>query len=236
VKEFHLKTKIRDITGKKVKQLRSQGLIPAVLYGHGIKPENLSVAKNDFKKIFTEAGTSSLITLEIEGRAPIKVLVHEPQVDPVSDEPIHIDFYKVRMDEKIKTEIPIEFVGESEAVKQLDGSLVTNRDNIEIECLPNDLIPNVEVDISALKTFEDQICVKDIKVPEKIEVLTDKDEVIAFVEPPRSEEELAELETPTAAEEEKEAIEQMEAKTEEQEGEKDEKEPTQENTPQTSAE
>jgi len=236
VKEFHLKTKIRDITGKKVKQLRSQGLIPAVLYGHGIKPENLSVAKNDFKKIFAEAGTSSLITLEIEGRAPIKVLVHEPQVDPVSDEPIHIDFYKVRMDEKIKTEIPIEFVGESEAVKQLDGSLVTNRDNIEIECLPNDLIPNVEVDISALKTFEDQICVKDIKVPEKIEVLTDKDEVIAFVEPPRSEEELAELETPTAAEEEKEAIEQMEAKTEEQEGEKSEKEPTQENTPQTSAE
>jgi large subunit ribosomal protein L25 len=236
VEEFHLKTKIRDITGKKVKQLRSQGLIPAVLYGHGIKPENLAVAKNDFKKIFAEAGTSSLITLEIEEKAPVKVLAHEPQVNPVSDEPIHIDFYKVRMDEKIKTEIPLEFVGESEAVKQLDGSLVTNRDNIEIECLPTDLVPSIEVDISALKTFEDQICVKDIKVPEKIEVLTDKDEVIAFVEPPRSEEELAELETPTAAEEEKEAIEQMEAEAEKPEGERGEEEIPEEGAPESPVE
>jgi large subunit ribosomal protein L25 len=236
VEEFHLKTKIRDITGKKVKQLRSQGLIPAVLYGHGIKPENLAVAKNDFKKIFAEAGTSSLITLETEGKAPVKVLVHEPQVNPVSDEPIHIDFYKVRMDEKIKTEIPLEFVGESEAVKQLDGSLVTNRDNIEIECLPTDLIPSIEVDISTLKTFEDQISVKDIKVPEKIEVLTDKDEVIAFVEPPRSEEELAELETPTAAEEEKEAIEQMETEAERPEGEKGEEEMPEEGAPESPVE
>jgi large subunit ribosomal protein L25 len=236
VEEFHLKTKIRDITGKKVKRLRSQGLIPAVLYGHGIKPENLAVAKNDLKKIFAEAGTSSLITLETEGKAPVKVLAHEPQFNQVSDEPIHIDFYKVRMDEKIKTEIPLEFVGESEAVKQLDGSLVTNRDNIEIECLPTDLIPSIEVDISTLKTFEDQISVKDIKVPEKIEVLTDKDEVIAFVEPPRSEEELAELETPTAAEEEKEAIEQMEAEAERPEGEKGEEEALEEGAPESPVE
>lgn len=210
-KQHQLKAKIREVTGKKVKKLRSEGLIPAVLYGHDIKPAVLTVVKSEFEKVFKEAGTASLVDLEIENKAPVKVITHEPQLDPVRDEPIHIDFYKVRMDKKIKTEIPLEFTGKSEAVEQLDGSLVTNRDNIEIECFPTDLIPSLEVDISTLKTFEDSITVGSLKVPSEIEILTDKDEVITFVEPPRSEEELAELETPTAAEEEKEAIEKMEA-------------------------
>jgi large subunit ribosomal protein L25 len=122
------------------------------------------------------------------------------------------------MDEKIKTEIPLEFVGESEAVEQLDGSLVTNRDNVEVECLPADLVSEIQVNISELKTFEDSISVKDLAIPQGIEVLTDSEEVIAVVEPPRSEEELAELEE-SAAEEEKEAIEQMGAEAEGEEAE-----------------
>jgi len=212
-KQYHLKAEIREITGKKVKKLRLRGLIPAVLYGRDIKPEALTVTKNEFEKVYKEAGTASLVDLEVENKAPVKVITHEPQLDPVKDEPLHIDFYKVRMDEKIKTEIPLEFTGESKAVEQLDGSLVTNRDNIEVECLPADLIPALIVDISTLKTFEDSITVGSLKVPPEIEVLTDKDEVIASVEPPRSDEELAELEE-SAAEEEKEAMEQMEAEAE----------------------
>ena len=213
-KNYALKSEPRKITGKKVKGLRAEGFIPGVIYGHSKKPQSIQIKARDFSKVYSEAGTSSLVDLQIGDEIPIKVLTHEPQVDPVRDLPLHVDFYQVRMDEKIKTEIPLEFVGESEAVTQLDGSLVTNRDNVEIECLPADLVSEIQVEISALKTFENSISVKDLKMPQGIEVLTDSEEVIAVVEPPRSEEELAELETPTAAEEEKEALEKMGAEAE----------------------
>lgn len=220
-KTYNLKAQTRTILGKKTKTLRSKGLIPAVIYGRDTKPQALSIDGKDFEKIFVETGTSTLVDLTIDDSTGVKVLTHEPQYDPVKGNPIHIDFYKVRMDEKIKTEIPLEFVGESEAVEQLDGSLVTNRDSVEVECLPADLVSEIQVDISDLKTFEDSISVKDLKTPQGIEILTDPEEVIAVVEPPRSEEELAELETPTA-EEEKEAIEQMGAEAEGEEGEGEE--------------
>jgi len=207
-KTYKLGAKSREITGKKVKNLRLNGEIPAVIYGHDTKPQALTLNRSEFSKIYAEAGISSLIDLDIEGKSTVKVISHEPDLNPVTDEPIHVDLYKVRMDEKIKTEIPLEFVGESDAVTQLDGSLVTNRDNIEIECLPADLIPSIEVDISQLKTFEDSINVGSLKLPANIELLTDPEEVIASVEEPRSEEELAELEE-SAAEEEKEALEKM---------------------------
>jgi large subunit ribosomal protein L25 len=118
------------------------------------------------------------------------------------------------MDEKIKTEIPLTFVGESDAVANLDGTLITNRDEVEVECLPADLVSEITIDISALKTFEDQITVADIKLPNAVEILVEPEEVICFVEEPRSEEEMAELEE-SAADQEKEAIEQMEAEKKE---------------------
>jgi len=224
MKQISLDAKSRKITGKKVKSLREKGLIPAVIYGHGANPLSLEINSTDFIKTYQEAGTSTLVDLKIDNDSPVKVLTHEPQLNPVNSRPIHVDFYRVRMDEKIKTEIPLEFIGESDAVQSEDGTLVTNRDNIEIECLPNDLIPNYQIDISRLKTFNDQITVSDIKLPETIEILTEKEDVIAFVEPPRSEEELAELEE-SAAEEEKEAIEQIAGEeVEEREGEEGETE------------
>ena len=210
---YALKAHKRIIIGKKVKKLRREGLIPAVIYGHKAKPENIAIDKSEFEKVFAQAGTSALVELSIEGKDKFKVLTHEPQLDPVRDNPLHVDFYRVRMDEKIKTEIPLEFTGESLAVEQLDGSLVTNRDAIEIECLPNDLVPEIKVDISTLKTFDDTILVKNLPVPPGIEILTEPEETIALVEPPRSEEEIAELEE-SAAEKEKEAIEKIEGETE----------------------
>jgi len=209
-KTYTLRAEKREIIGKKVKTLREKGLIPAVIYGHDTKPQNISLYVNEFAKTYSEAGTSSLVDLSVDSSPAVKVLTREPQLDPVKNTPIHIDFYKVRMDKKIKTEIPLEFIGTSEAVEQLDGSLVTNRDSIEVECLPTDLVPEIKIDISSLKSFEENITISDIKVPSGIEVLNDPEEVVALVEPPRSEEELAELEE-SAAEEEKEAIEQMEA-------------------------
>lgn len=216
-KSYSIKAKEREVIGKKVKKLRENGEIPAVIYGRDQKPQPLTLNIIEFSKVYSEAGSSSLIDLNIGDKPAVKVLSHEPDLNPVTNKPIHVDFYRVRMDEKIKTEIPLEFMGESEAVTQLDGSLVTNRDNVEVECLPADLIPNIEVDISALKTFEDSICVKDLKIPSTIEILTDPEEVIASVEEPRSEEELAELEE-SAADEEKEALEKMEEEATTEEG------------------
>jgi len=232
-KTYTLHAEARTEVKRAVKKLRAAGLVPAVLYGHQTTPALLQMKKAEYLKVADEAGTAGLIDLVIGEAKPVKVLLHEPQFHPVNGAPIHADFYKVRMDTKIKTEIPLEFIGTSEAVEQLGGSLVTNRDNIEVECLPADLISKLEVDVTSLKTFENSITVADLKVPEKITVLTDKDEVVALVEPPRSEEELLELEQPTAAEEEKEALEKMEAEAEAGKGEEAaEGEATEETPPQ----
>lgn len=229
-KKISLAAETRSVTGKKVKNLRNEGIIPAVVYGHKEKPESLSIKKIDFVKAYHEAGTSTLVDLKIDDSKSVKVLVHEPQLDPVRNEPIHVDFYRVSMDEKIKTEIPLEFVGESAAVANMDGALITNRDNVEVECLPADLVSFIEIDLSALGTFEDQITVADIKKPAGIEIITEPEAVIAFAEAPRSEEEMAELEE-SAEDQEKEAIEQIAgedtaegAEDESQEGEKDNQE------------
>jgi large subunit ribosomal protein L25 len=189
-----LEAKKRSELGKKVKTLRKSGFIPAVIYGYKTNNTPLTITKKDFREAFDKAGTSAIVDLKIDKDPIQKVLIHEPQIDPVSGEPIHIDFYKVRMDQKIKTEIPLVFIGESAAVKELEGSLVTNKDSVEIECLPNDLISEIKVDISPLKTFEDSIHIKDIEIPETISILNDPEETVALVEEPRSEEELAELE------------------------------------------
>lgn len=231
-KTYTLSAVKRETIGKKVKNIRAEGMMPAVLYGNKTEAEVISIPLVNFEKTFDEAGTSSLIDLTIDSGKPIKVLSHEPQNDPVSGKPIHVDFYRVRMDEKIKTEIPLNFLGESEAVEQLEGSLVTNKDAVDVECLPADLVSEITVDISLLKTFEDTIKISDLNVPDSIEVLHEEDEVIALVEEPRSEEELAELEDTSAEDEEKEALEKMgaeaEAKEESEEGETAEGEKPQE--------
>lgn len=189
--EFELEAASRT---EKAANLRTEGKIPANVYGGGFKNQNITIDGLAFNRVFADAGESSLINLAIENSEPVKVLVHEVQIDPVTMKPIHIDFYKVNMKEKIKTEIPLKQVGESSAVVDLEGSLVTNRDAIEVECLPSDLVHEIEVDISVLKTFDDVVKVSDLKIPAGIEVLDDPEEVAILIQPPRSEEELAELE------------------------------------------
>jgi large subunit ribosomal protein L25 len=180
---YSLKAQIRELTGKKVKSLRDQNLIPAVLYGHGLKNQNLLVAKNEFLKIYDKSGESSLIDLQIKEAKPVKILIHDLQRNPETDEIIHVDFYQIKEDEKIKTHVKLEFVGEAPAVKELGGVLVKNFDEIEIECLPKDLelISEVKVDLSVLKTFNDAIHIRDLILPAKIKVLASPDEVVALI-------------------------------------------------------
>ncbi len=149
--------------------------------------------------------------MEIPGEKDIKALIREIQRHPVSDDIIHVDLYKVDMTQEIETEIPLEFIGVSPAVEELEGNLITNKDAIKVRCLPNKLVSELQVDISTLKTFEDLVHISDIVIPEGIEVLDDPEEVVVQVTPPRSEEELAEMEAEAAADTEKTQIESMEA-------------------------
>jgi len=210
----------RNVFGRKLKVFRKQGQVPAILYGHNLKPVPLFLKKAEFEKVLVQAGTSTLIDLKIENEKPKKVLIHAVQKDPLTLAPLHVDLYQVKMTEKIVTEIPLKFVGEAPAVVELDGTLLVNRDNIEVECLPTDLVHEIEVDISSLKTFDDLIKVADLKIPKGLEVLNDPNEVVASVTPPRSEEELAELEAPV--EEKVEEVEEVKKEKKEEEEEETE--------------
>lgn len=191
-KAITLKATVREIVGKKVAKLRSEDLIPAVMYGNKIASQNLAVNYVDFKRVYAKAGESALIELEVAGKK-VSVLIHDIQLAPMSGKVSHIDFFQVNMKEEVETEIPLEFVGESAAVKALGGVLVKNMDAIAVKCLPSDLPEKYEIDLSALATFEDVIAVKDLKVSDKVEIMLEGETVIAMVSAPRSEESLAEL-------------------------------------------
>jgi len=210
---------------EKSRSLRRKELLPAIIYGPKTKPTLVVLKQKEAEHIFQEAGTSHLIDLEIAGKK-VKVLIYDAQFDPISGKLIHLDFYAVRMDKPIKVEIPLEYVGVSPAVKNSGGVLLAEKDSVEVECLPQDLIDEIKVDISPLKTFDDVIKISDLKIPQTIKVLEDKDIVLATVQPPRSEEELALLEE--APVEDIEAVEIEEKGKEEEEGE--EKEPEAEKT------
>lgn len=200
---FKLKANLREIKGKKVKKLREAGKIPANLFGNDIKNLNLEIDAKEFSSLFKKIGTSSLINLTVEGEnKPRRILFHEPQLHPVKGTILHADLFQVNMKEKIHTEIPLEFINEAPAVTELEGNLITNKDVLEVECLPDDLISKIEVDLSGLKTFDDKICVKDLKISEGIEIVDDPEELIISVTEPRSEEELAALEESTTTQEE----------------------------------
>jgi large subunit ribosomal protein L25 len=168
--------------------------VPCILYGKGINNEMVWINKKVFDKVYEEAGESTIIKLALEKGGERNVIVKDVQKDILTGAPIHADFYQVRMDEEIEAEVELEFIGESPAVKELGGVLVKNMDKIEIKCLPGDLLSKIEVDISRIKTFDDYIYVKDLSIPEKVEISIDPETVVAMVSEPRSEEELADLE------------------------------------------
>jgi large subunit ribosomal protein L25 len=189
-----LKANPREVTGKKVKALRREGLIPAVVYGQGKANQNLTLPKIEFEKVLRDNGTASIVLLDIDGAGQKNVLIHKVAYDPMMGDAEHVDFYEVSMTEKITTTIPLHFIGDSAAVIEMSGTLTTNKNEVEIECLPADLPHEIEVDIAPLADFEAEIRVSDLKVPAGVEIKDDPEEMVATVEPPRSEEELAELE------------------------------------------
>lgn len=179
--------------GKQSNQLRAQGWLPVIMYGHRQKSEALTVRFGQFERLWQKAHGTTMIDLEIEGRRPSQVLIHDIQLHPVTNRIIHADLYQVKLTEKIKTTIPIQVVGEAPAAKELQGTLITTKNEVEVEALPQNLVPAIEVDISGLRTFEDVIQIQDLKIPPGLALLDQPEEVVVLVQPPRSEEELAEL-------------------------------------------
>jgi len=172
----------------------AKDFLPAVMYGKGVINENLKLKRSEFEKTFKAAGESNLITLDF-GSGPVKVLVKETQRDVLKGFLTHVDFYQVNMKEKIKTEIPLHFVGEPKAVKELGGVLIKDMSSVEVECLPGDLVDHIDVDISGLNTYADAIRLHDLKIPAGLTLLLRSNEMVAAVREPRVEVE----ETPVAA-------------------------------------
>jgi len=177
-----LTAKIRKIKGKKVKTLRKKGVLPVVLYGPEIKNENLEVNLKDFEKIFNEAGQSSMISLETEGKKEKNlILIHEVKLDPLTSQPTHADFYQPILTEEIEVKIPLIIEGEAPAVKNLGGTLVKNIAEIEVKALPQHLPKEISVNVEKLATFEDKILIRDLQLPEGVKILRNPEEIIVHV-------------------------------------------------------
>lgn len=178
-----LKAAMREISGKKVKNLRQKGVLPAVLYGPGIKNAlSLEVNLKDFEKVFMEAGESALIWLEIGGKKS-SVLVHEIERDGISGKLIHVDFYQPKAGQTIETKVPLVFEGVALAVKDLGGTLVKNIQEVHVRALPEKLPHQILVDISGLKTFEDNILIKDLVLPEGVKIVRDQEDIVVKAVP-----------------------------------------------------
>lgn len=176
----------RSETGR---EARNKGLIPMEYYAKGIENQHFSVEYQTFRKAYKKAGKSTILYLVDEQKNEYPVLVHKIQYHPVTDMVIHVDVLAIRKGQKISAKVPLVFVGVAPAVRELAGILVSNRDEITIECQPQDLPHEIQVDVSKLVDFHTSITIGDIKVPDGITVLDDKKLSVVTVSAPRKEEE-----------------------------------------------
>lgn len=221
---FTLTVESRGKAAAKPKTIRKRGFVPAVLYGPEIKNQSIQVDRRQFLKTFSKAGETQVIDLVVDGKDTVPVLVQDFQRDPVSGMVTHIDFMQISMKRAITTEVPLKFVGVAPAVKELGGVFLTNLRNVEVKGLPQAIPPVIEVDISSLKAFYEEILVGDIAVPEDVEVLTSKELSVASILPPRTLKELTSLD-----EEVEEDIESVESSKPLKEAEGEESAETEEN-------
>jgi len=171
----------RDITGKKVKVLRKESLIPAIVYGrHLEKPIMISCDKNAFIKIYKAGGSSTAITLKGENMKEL-ALVQDIQLDPISDYVLHIDFHAVKADEKVTVDVPVVLTGLAPIEKLGEGRVQLVRDTIEVEAFPQDLPHDITIDISTITTLNDVVFVSDLVVSSKVEILTDGGQAVVTV-------------------------------------------------------
>lgn len=208
-------------------ELRKSGQMPAVYYGKKEASTSIQLPLPVFVKVLEEAGESTVLHLKGTG-IDVDVLIHDVDLDPVTDKPRHADFYAIEKDKKLEVKIPLEFVGVAGAVKDLGGVLVKVMHEMEIEALPKDLPHKLTVDISLLSTFDKVVTAADIKLPAGVTLKVKPEEVIASVYEPKEEVEaapvdLSAIEVAKKGKEAKEGAEGAEAEAPKKEEKKEEK-------------
>ncbi|MDD2913526.1 MAG: 50S ribosomal protein L25 [Candidatus Pacebacteria bacterium] len=201
------------LNAKKREKVKRDGVsIPAVVYGPKIETSSIEIDLKEFNDIYEKAGESTLVSLLIDDKKH-PVLIHEVALDSLTGEPIHVDFYQPILDKEVEAQVPIVFFGESEAVKNLGGTIVKGIQEVEVKALPEKLPHEIKVDVSVLTDFEKEITIKDLFVGEGVKILREPDEVVANVQPPQKVEE--ELEKPV--EEDVESVEKIKKEKEDEE-------------------
>jgi len=173
----------RIVLGKKVKTLRKQGIIPANIFGNKIKSTPVQVKSTIFRPIYSQAGETQIVYVQVEGEKTDRpVLLTNISYDPMTGDFLHVDLHQVNLKEKVTANVPVEIIGESPAIKDLQATLITSLDEIEVEALPTDLPDHFAVDISLLKSIGDSIKVSDLNIDRtKIEVKVDPETIVVTV-------------------------------------------------------
>ncbi len=213
--DLTLKADKRDILGKKARFLRRQGITPTHLFGHGIESLALQCNTTELQQIIRKGGTTRLIDINIEEEGhPRSAFIREIQRDGLNGQLLHVDFYQIKKTEKITADIPIVLTGEAPATKSKDNMIEHLLNQLGVECLPDKVPPQIEIDLSPLMEAGQAIHVKDITLDKDITITTDAEqlvvkvsrvkvaaeEVVAEVEEVEAEEELAEAKAATEAE------------------------------------
>jgi len=220
---MELKASTRQTTGKRSRRLHREGKLAAVVYGHATGSPPLVLDRLEFQKVFVKSGRTHLLDLVIDDSKTEKVLIREIQTHPRRQGPIHVDFYQVNLQEKIRVEVPVHLTGESAAVKRGDADVLQPIHALEVECLPTSIPEGFEVDLTPLAEIDDGFRVSELDVPKGVTVLADPDELIVKIVHKRElklEEEVPAAEAAVAAEGEEapaegEAAEEEQAETEE---------------------
>jgi len=197
MEQIELTVQKRSVLGKQVRQLRREGWVPAVIYGHGVESLPIQAHQHDLRGIVAQASLSRLVALHMDDEeAPRVALIRGVQRDVLTDHILHVDFLQIQMTERLRTTISLHLIGESAAVEQLGGMLLQGITEVEIECLPGNLIDAIEVDLSPLSELEQELTIADLIVPADIEVLDDPQEMVVRImrAPEEEEEEEVEIE------------------------------------------
>jgi len=219
MEQIELKAETREATRKRVRHIRAEGYVPGVLYGRQTENTPIQMESKALHKVLSMAGGNVLIELQVGDNEPVPTLAREVQRDILRNNIIHIDFLQVVMTERITADIPLVFVGEAPATKELGGILVHGIDSVGVECLPADLPASIEVDVSSLVNFNDSLTVSLLQVPSAVTILSDPETMMARIEAPRIVEEEEEI-----VEEEEEVLEEPEMVGKKAEVEKEEAE------------
>ena len=187
VNALELKAEPRSVLGKKVRFLRRQGILPANVYGHAASTA-IQLPAREAERVIARAGRTQLISLAMDGGQPTTVLVKASQRHPTRGSLLHVDFFRVAMDERLKVDVPVRLVGDAPAVKQHDASVLQATTTVNVESLPADLPEAIEVDISGLEDLDSTLHVRDLRAPGGVTILTDPEELVVKMLPPTEEE------------------------------------------------